>query len=312
MLTNYRIKSIKGKTTTCYNHFVKKLVKKFFNENNLTNFFVLPALVGTMIFIVIPVFFSFYLSFCHWDLLTKIKFVGFENYITLLTSPSFGLIIKNTFVFALSTAIIAIIIPLILAAVLNNKIRGTEFFKTAYFLPFITPMIVVAIAWEWIFDPNNGLLNYILKANINWLYDTKTAMLALIIVSSWKLIGYNMVILLSGFSGINQNLYEASKIDGANQIQTFFRITLPLLSPTIFFVMVITTISSFQVFDLIYLMTQGGPMDSTNVLVYWIYKNAFEFFNIGEASAGAYILFLIILLLTIVQWKTRKQWVFNE
>ncbi len=312
MLTNYRIKSIKGKTTTCYNHFVKKLVKKFFNENNLTDFFVLPALVGTMIFIVIPVFFSFYLSFCHWDLLTKIKFVGFENYITLLTSPSFGLIIKNTFVFALSTAIIAIIIPLILAAVLNNKIRGTEFFKTAYFLPFITPMIVVAIAWEWIFDPNNGLLNYILKANINWLYDTKTAMLALIIVSSWKLIGYNMVILLSGFSGINQNLYEASKIDGANQIQTFFRITLPLLSPTIFFVMVITTISSFQVFDLIYLMTQGGPMDSTNVLVYWIYKNAFEFFNIGEASAGAYILFLIILLLTIVQWKTRKQWVFNE
>lgn len=312
MLTNYRIKSIKGKTTTCYNHFVKKLVKKFFNENNLTDFFVLPALVGTMIFIVIPVFFSFYLSFCHWDLLTKIKFVGFENYITLLTSPSFGLIIKNTFVFALSTAIIAIIIPLILAAVLNNKIRGTEFFKTAYFLPFITPMIVVAIAWEWIFDPNNGLLNYILKANINWLYDTKTAMLALIIVSSWKLIGYNMVILLSGFSGINQNLYEASKIDGANQIQTFFRITLPLLSPTIFFVMIITTISSFQVFDLIYLMTQGGPMDSTNVLVYWIYKNAFEFFNIGEASAGAYILFLIILLLTIVQWKTRKQWVFNE
>lgn len=312
MLTNYRIKSIKGKTTTCYNHFVKKLVKKIFNENNLTDFFVLPALVGTLIFIVIPVFFSFYLSFCHWDLLTKIKFVGFENYITLLTSPSFGLIIKNTFVFALSTAIIAIIIPLILAAVLNNKIRGTEFFKTAYFLPFITPMIVVAIAWEWIFDPNNGLLNYILKANINWLYDTKTAMLALIIVSSWKLIGYNMVILLSGFSGINQNLYEASKIDGANQIQTFFRITLPLLSPTIFFVMVITTISSFQVFDLIYLMTQGGPMDSTNVLVYWIYKNAFEFFNIGEASAGAYILFLIILLLTIVQWKTRKQWVFNE
>lgn len=312
MLTNYRIKSIKGKTTTCYNHFVKKLVKKIFNENNLTDFFVLPALVGTMIFIVIPVFFSFYLSFCHWDLLTKIKFVGFENYITLLTSPSFGLILKNTFVFALSTAIIAIIIPLILAAVLNNKIRGTEFFKTAYFLPFITPMIVVAIAWEWIFDPNNGLLNYILKANINWLYDTKTAMLALIIVSSWKLIGYNMVILLSGFSGINQNLYEASKIDGANQIQTFFRITLPLLSPTIFFVMVITTISSFQVFDLIYLMTQGGPMDSTNVLVYWIYKNAFEFFNIGEASAGAYILFLVILLLTIVQWKTRKQWVFNE
>ena len=114
------------------------------------------------------------------------------------------------------------------------------------------------------------------------------------------------------FSSINQSVYESAKIDGANPIQTFFRITLPLLSPTIFFVLIITTISSFQVFDLIYLMTQGGPMDSTNVLVYWIYKNAFEFFNIGEASAGAYILFLIILLLTIAQWKIRKKWVFNE
>ena len=281
-------------------------------ENARINLFVLPALAGTFVFIVIPVFFSFYLSFCEWDLLSELSFIGLKNYSVLLTSPEFGLIIKNTFVFAVSTAVISIILPLILATVLNNKIRGNEFFKTAYFLPFITPMIVIAIAWEWIFDPNNGLLNYILRAHINWLYDTKTAMLAMIIVSAWKLVGYNMVIFLSGFSSINQNLYESAKIDGANEAQTFFNITMPLLSPTIFFVLVITTISSFQVFDLIYLMTQGGPMNSTNVLVYWIYKNAFEFFNIGEASAGAYILFLIILLLTIVQWKTRKKWVFNE
>lgn len=291
---------------------MKDWLNKFFNENIQLNLLVLPALAGTLVFIVIPVFFSFYLSFCKWDLLSKIEFVGVKNYLTLLSSANFGLIIQNTFVFALSTAVISIILPLILAALLNNKISGTEFFKTAYFLPFITPMIVIAIAWEWIFDPNNGLLNYILRTHINWLYDTKTAMIALIIVSAWKLIGYNMVIFLSGFSSINPNLYEASKIDGATALQTFFRITLPLLSPTIFFVLVITTISSFQVFDLIYLMTQGGPMDSTNVLVYWIYKNAFEFFNIGEASAGAYILFLIILLLTVVQWTTRKKWVFNE
>ena len=291
---------------------MKDWLNKFFNENIQLNLLVLPALAGTLVFIVIPVFFSFYLSFCKWDLLSKIEFVGVKNYLTLLSSANFGLIIQNTFVFALSTAVISIILPLILAALLNNKISGTEFFKTAYFLPFITPMIVIAIAWEWIFDPNNGLLNYILRTHINWLYDTKTAMIALIIVSAWKLIGYNMVIFLSGFSSINPNLYEASKIDGASALQTFFRITLPLLSPTIFFVLVITTISSFQVFDLIYLMTQGGPMDSTNVLVYWIYKNAFEFFNIGEASAGAYILFLIILFLTVVQWTTRKKWVFNE
>ncbi len=281
-------------------------------EETVKKIFLLPAAVGTIVFIVIPVFFSFFLSFCDWDLLSDITFVGFSNYKELLQSSEFALILKNTFVFSLSTTIIAIIIPLVLAACLNSKIRGAEFFKTAYFLPFVTPMIVIAIVWEWIFDPNFGLLNHILKLHINWLYDTKTAMLALILVSAWKLIGYNMVIFLSGFSTINQSLYEAAKIDGANPAKTFFKITLPLLSPTVFFVAIITTISSFQVFDLIYLMTQGGPLNSTNVLVYWIYKNSFEFFNIGEASAGAYILFLIIFVLTYMQWIMRKKWVFND
>ena len=289
-----------------------KIFEKITADSFAEKLFILPAIAGTLVFILIPVIFSFFLSFCEWDLLSPLKFAGLQNYKTLLTSPSFFMILKNTFVFALSTAFIALVIPVVLAAIINSKIRGSGFFKTAYFLPFITPMIVAAIAWEWIFDPNNGLLNYILKAHINWLYDTHTAMIALIIVSSWKLIGYNMVIFLSGFSAINNNVFEASKIDGANPLQTFFYVTLPLLSPTIFFVLVITIISSFQVFDLIYLMTQGGPLDSTNVLVYWIYKNAFEFFNIGEASAGAYILFLIILLLTALQWKIRKKWVFGE
>ena len=278
----------------------------------MPKWFLAPAVLGTFIFIIIPICFSFYLSFCDWDLLQDINFVGLTNYKALFNSNSFYLILKNTFIFAISTALISLILPLILASILNNKIRGTEFFKTAYFLPFITPMIVIAIVWEWIFDPNNGLLNYILRTNINWLYDTQTAMIAIILVSAWKLIGYNMVIFLSGFSTINQNVYESAKIDGASPIDTFFKITLPLLSPTIFFVLVITTISSFQIFDLIYLMTQGGPLDSTNVLVYWIYKNAFEFFNIGKASAGAYVLFLIVLVLTLIQWKTRKLWVFGE
>lgn len=291
---------------------MKKFFSKIFNDKNMPKWFILPALFGTIIFIIIPICFSLYLSFCDWDLLQNIKFVGLNNYKSLLGDNSFYLILKNTFIFASSTALIGITLPLILASILNNKIRGTELFKTAYFLPFITPMIVIALVWEWIFDPNNGLLNYILRTNINWLYDTQTAMIAIILVSSWKLIGYNMVIFLSGFSTINQNVYESAKIDGASPINTFFKITLPLLSPTIFFVLVITTISSFQIFDLIYLMTQGGPLDSTNVLVYWIYKNAFEFFNIGKASAGAYILFLIVLVLTFIQWKTRKLWVFGE
>lgn len=289
------------------------MAKKTADSDNFQyKLLILPALIGTLIFIVIPVVFSFGLSFCEWDLLSDVRFAGLKNYFELLTSPNFALILKNTFVFAISVTLIAVVIPIILAAVLNNKIRGSEFFKTAYFLPFITPMIVIAIIWEWIFDPNFGLLNYLLKTHINWLYDTKTALFALIIVSTWKLIGYNMVILLSGFSTISQNIYESAKIDGASPLNTFFKITLPLLSPTIFFVVIITTISSFQVFDLIYLMTQGGPMDSTNVLVYWIYKNAFEFFNIGAASAGAYILFVIVFVLTVIQWNIRKKWVFSE
>lgn len=289
------------------------MAKKTADSDNFQyKLLILPALIGTLIFIVIPVVFSFGLSFCEWDLLSDIRFAGLKNYFELLTSPNFALILKNTFVFAISVTLIAVVIPVILAAVLNNKIRGSEFFKTAYFLPFITPMIVIAIIWEWIFDPNFGLLNYLLKTHINWLYDTKTALFALIIVSAWKLIGYNMVILLSGFSTISQNIYESAKIDGASPLNTFFKITLPLLSPTIFFVVIISTISSFQVFDLIYLMTQGDPMDSTNVLVYWIYKNAFEFFNIGAASAGAYILFVIVFVLTVIQWNIRKKWVFSE
>lgn len=245
-------------------------------------------------------------------MLNPINFVGLENYKLLLRDGLFYKILLNTIVFALSTSILGVIIPLILAAILNSKIRGSEFYKTAYFLPFITPMVVVGIVWAWIFDPNIGFLNQVLNIHINWLYDSKFAMPALIIVSVWKLIGYNMIIFLSAFSSVSQSLFEAAKIDGANAYQTFKNVTIPLLSPTIFFVVIITAISSFQVFDLIYLMTQGGPFDSTNVLVYSIYKNAFEYFNIGKASAIAYVLFVIILVLTLIQWHFRKKIVYNE
>ena len=274
--------------------------------------FILPALLGTLIFIVIPVFCSFGLSFTKWDLLNPIEFVGLKNYTTLLNDKIFYQILLNTIVFALSTSILGIILPLILASILNTKIRGSEFFKTAYFLPFITPMVVIGIIWSWIFDPNIGFLSQVLHLHINWLYDTKFALPALIVVSVWKLVGYNMIIFLSSLSAISQSLFEAAKIDGANSFQIFKNVTIPMLSPTIFFVIIITAISSLQVFDLIYLMTQGGPFNSTNVLVYAIYQNAFEYFNIGKASAIAYILFAIILVLTLIQWSLRKKIVYNE
>ena len=292
---------------------MKNLYEKLTNNQNFAAWiFIAPAILGTFIFILIPVICSFGLSYTSWDMLNPINFVGFENYKLLLKDGLFYKILLNTIVFALSTSILGVIIPLILAAILNSKIRGSEFYKTAYFLPFITPMVVVGIVWAWIFDPNIGFLNQVLNIHINWLYDSKFAMPALIIVSVWKLIGYNMIIFLSAFSSVSQSLFEAAKIDGANAYQTFKNVTIPLLSSTIFFVVIITAISSFQVFDLIYLMTQGGPFDSTNVLVYSIYKNAFEYFNIGKASAIAYVLFVIILVLTLIQWHFRKKIVYNE
>ena len=292
---------------------MKEFLSKLANQQNFAGvLFILPALLGTIVFIIIPIICSFGLSFAKWDLLNPIQYVGLENYKVVLTEPVFVKIIINTFVYAIATSIFGVIIPLILACIINTKIKGDDFFKTAYFLPFVTPMIVIGIIWEWIFDPNIGCLNHFLHLHINWLYDTNFAMPALIIVSVWKLIGYNMILFLTGLSTINQELLEASKIDGANAYNTFKNITIPLLSPTIFFVTIITAITSFQVFDLIYVMTQGGPLDSTNVLVYAIYKNAFEYFNVGKASALAYVLFAIIFILTLIQWKLKSKLVYLE
>ncbi len=268
--------------------------------------FVLPAFVGTLLFIIIPIFGSFALSFTQWNLLNEISFVGLENYKSIITEPEFLQILINTLVYAISTTIFAVIIPLIIAAIINSKIKGSEIFKTIYFLPFITPAVVIAIVWAWIFDPNIGLINTVLKTHYTWLFSTHLAMPVLIFVSVWKLIGYNVVLFLTGFSTIDSSVYEASKIDGATSRQTFFNITIPLLKPTIYFVTTVTAISSFQIFDLIYVMTQGGPNDSTNVIVYSIYKYAFEYFDIGKSCALAYILFAIILILAIFQKKVAK------
>ena len=268
--------------------------------------FVLPAFVGTLLFIIIPIFGSFALSFTQWNLLNEISFVGLENYKSIITEPEFLQILINTLVYAISTTIFAVIIPLIIAAIINSKIKGSEIFKTVYFLPFITPAVVIAIVWAWIFDPNIGLINTVLKTHYTWLFSTHLAMPVLIFVSVWKLIGYNVVLFLTGFSTMDSSVYEASKIDGATSRQTFFNITIPLLKPTIYFVTTVTAISSFQIFDLIYVMTQGGPNDSTNVIVYSIYKYAFEYFDIGKSCALAYILFAIILILAIFQKKVAK------
>jgi len=266
-------------------------------------FFILPAVIGTFIFIVIPIFCSFALSFTEWDLLNEIKFVGLNNYLAIFKEPVFLQILLNTLVYAICTTLFAVIIPLLIASLINTKIKGSEIFKTIYFIPFITPAVVIAIVWAWIFDPNTGFVNSLFHTHYTWLFDTHLAMPVLIFVSVWKLIGYNVILFLTGFSTIDKTLYEAAKIDGAGYWQTFKKITLPLLKPTTYFVTLVTAISSFQVFDLIYIMTEGGPKDSTNVIVYSIYKYAFEYFDIGKSCALAYILFVVIFILALLQKK---------
>ena len=273
-------------------------------KNNISGtLFVLPAVIGTFIFIIIPIFCSFALSFTDWDLLNEVSFIGFDNYKAVLSEPVFLQIFLNTIVYALSVTVFAVIIPLIIAGILNSKFKGGEWFKTIYFIPFITPAVVIAIVWGWIFDPNIGGVNILLKTHLTWLYDTHLAMPVLIFISVWKLIGYNVVLFLTGFSTINHELFEAAKIDGADGCKSFINITLPLLKPTTYFVTLVTAISSFQVFDLIYVMTSGGPQNSTSVIVYSIYKYAFEYFDVGKACALAYILFAVIFVLALLQKK---------
>lgn len=288
------------------------------SETRWAMVFILPCLLGLLVFTYLPIFSSLGLSFTYWNLLGTPQWVGLENYRQVLEDPLFWKAFGNTWLFVGISAVLEVVLGLGLAVMLNGLVRGQAFFRTAYFLPFITPMVSIALVWGWIYDPQFGVLNWMLKGlgvmhePIAWLYDTKTALLAVILLKVWKSVGYNMVIFMAGLQGIPQELYESASLDGATPARTFWRITLPMITPTLFFVLVITLISAFQVFDPIYLLTQGGPEHSTDVLVYWMFKNAFEFYKVGPASAIAYILFLIILVLTVVQWQLRKRWVLHE
>ncbi len=285
--------------------------------------FILPCLLGLVIFTYLPTLASFTLSFTRWNFLGTPTWVGLENYQQLTTDPLFWKVLTNTFNFVAISGVLEVSLGLVLAILLNQPIKGQSLFRTAYFLPFVTPLIGVALVWGWIYQPEYGLLNWLLSQTylfeifnngkpISWLYDPQFAMLAIIILRVWKNIGYNMVIFLAGLQAIPSSVNESVTIDGANPWQRFWQVTLPMISPTVFFVLMVSLINAFQAFDTIYLLTQGGPQHSTAVLVYWVFKNAFEFYQIGTASAVAYVLFLFILLLTLLQWQLRKKWVLHE
>ena len=287
--------------------------KSLGNQHKAAILFLLPNLLGFLIFIVYPVLRAFQISLHDWDGLTPPVFVGFSNYIQVFADSAFRVSLLNNVHYTLVTVPLGIGLGIAIAMLMNVKIPGIKIFRTIYFLPQITSMIAIGIVWTTVLA-NHGPVNQFLefagmKNPPQWLSSISWALISVEIVSVWRSMGYNAIILLAGLQGINAELYEAGKIDGANGWQRFIKITLPMLSPTIFFCTIMAVIGSFQVFDTIMGMTQGGPGRATNVLTYYIYQRAFVNQRFGYASAIAYVLFGIILIITLIQFRGQKKWV---
>lgn len=276
--------------------------------------FILPSFVGFAIFLLIPIGFGLYISFTNYDGFKVMDFIGLSNYINMFKDSYFTISLRNNLFYTLVTVPATLIIALLLAVAVNTGIKGTPIFKTLFFFPYITSMVAVGIIWTLLYNPTVGPINSLLRsigiANPpGWLLSTSSALPAVMIVYIWKMSGYYMIIFLAGLQSIPRHLYEAAEIDGAGKIKKFFKVTLPLLSPTTFMVMILIIINSFQVFDLIQVMTDGGPGRATNVLVYRIYQEGFNYSHFGYASAEAYFLFAVILVVTLIQFWGQKKWV---
>lgn len=277
--------------------------------------FITPNFLVILFFTFIPVFFALYMSFTDWNILSDPNFIGLENYEKIFSDPLAKETFLNTFYFAVVSVPINVFLTLLLAVLLNQKIKGITFFRTAYYLPVISASVAVSLIFMWILA-NNGLLNQILGGlgiePVRWLTDPKIALNSVIGVTIWKGLGLNMIIFLAALQDIPKELLEAAAIDGANAVQKFFKITIPLLSPVIFFVTITGVIGSFQSFDLVYNMTRGGPGHSTTVIGFYIWRQAFDYLHMGYGAALAFIVFAAILVLTILQWALRKFWVYSE
>ena len=265
----------------------------------------LPSLAGMVVFLMAPVLSSLVLSFSQWDLIGEISWVGLDNYVAALADPAVLGALRNTLTFILGYLPSVVIIALGLALLLNRRIRGRVVFRAIYFVPVVTSWVAVSLIWKWLLNPQYGLVNFALGAvgikGPGWLFDPAWAMTGVILTSVWKDIGFVTVIYLAGLQDIPEPLYEAAALDGATPWQRFWSITFPMLAPTTFFVTTISLISSFQVFDQVWIMTQGGPAGATSVMVELIYKNAFSYYKMGYASAISWILFALIFVVTIAQ-----------
>lgn len=271
----------------------------------------LPVLAIYTYVRILPICRSFVLSFYDWRLISRVRpFVGLQNYLRMLGDGNFHIALWNTTVYTLGTVLISTALALPLAVVLARRGRASAVYQTIYFLPVITPLVPMAIAWKWIYDYNYGLLNYILSfvgiRPIAWLTNVHIALWALVIMGIWKVLGYNLVIFLVGIRNIPATYLEAASLDGASEVQKFWRVTLPLLRPILLYVLVTATISSYTVFTQVYVMTlgsQAAPGQAVRVLVYDIYQNAFQYFRMGYASAEAVTLTFIALAFTWIQFR---------
>jgi multiple sugar transport system permease protein len=293
----------------------KKLRKN--SEGRIAFLFLLPNLSGFLLFTLLPILASFVLSLFDWSLIAQPKFVGFRNYIHLFTKdPQFGTVIFNTFFYVIVYVALNVIVSIGFAAWLNQKIKGIKIYRALLFLPVLVSPVAISMIWQWMYDEQNGLINSVLHHfgihGPNWLGDTKWAMISLILMCLWQNFGYNMIIFLAAFQGVPMSLIEAASIDGAGPFVRFFKIMLPTISPAIFFGTVMTLITSFQIFDQAYVLTNGGPGNATEVLGLYVYKNAFQWFKMGYGAALAVIMFGFILIVTLIQLALQRKWVHYE
>ncbi len=276
--------------------------------------FVLPALVPLIVFWIYPIFRSLWLSFTNWDYMSPTyDIVWFKNYVSLFKDKRFYEALWNTLVFTLGTLIPTVAGGLGLALLLRKNFRGSGIFKFVLFSPWITPTVAISIVWTWIFQPDDGIANVVLQLfnlpALKWINSSETAMLSVIIVTVWKSLGYAMIFYLSALEKVPQELYEASSLDGARRWQQFRDMTLPSISPTTFFLMLITMVNSLQAYDQIQILTQGGPSGSTRTLLYMYYQLGFQEFNMGKATAVAMVMIVITVALSVVQFVSSKKWV---
>jgi multiple sugar transport system permease protein len=279
----------------------------------IAGLFLLPSLVPLLAFMVLPMVASLGLTAFEWNLIRAPRFVGLDNFATLARDPGFHAAVLHTLQFLAGYLPLVMIGGLALALALNQGLRGLAIFRTAYFLPVVTSWVVVALMWKWLLNPTTGIVNWTLGlfgiAGPGWWTDPAWAMPSIIIASAWKDLGFVMVIFLAGLQAIPNDYYEAASVDGAGRWHRFRHVTLPLVSPATFFVVIISLINGFQVFDQVWVMTGGGPADATNVVVTDIVRNAFSYGRFGYASAMSWVLFGAILLVTLLQFRLQKRWV---